>query len=70
MALLVADGLDDDAIARHLGLSPHTVESYIRRVRMRLALASREDVALWVNVRRDPDDPGGRLRRIGDETVP
>ena len=64
VALLVADGLDDATIARRLGLSPNTVANYIRRIRLRLALASREELAEWVNVRRDRDSPGVKLRRL------
>jgi DNA-binding NarL/FixJ family response regulator len=64
VALLVADGLDDGAIAERLGLSPATVANYIKRIRLRLSTASRVDVARWINDRRDRDNLGARLRRV------
>ena len=64
IALLVADGLTDAVIARRLGLTLGTVRSYVRHIRLRLGLASRAEVAAWVQARRNPDDPTGRLRRV------
>jgi DNA-binding NarL/FixJ family response regulator len=68
VALLVADGLDDTMIAPRLGLAPKTVANYITRIRLRLVLESREDVARWVNARRDPDQLGTHLRRLEIDT--
>ena len=59
VALLVADGLKDAVIARRLGISASTVGAYIRHIRQRLELASRAEIAAWVQARRDPDDPTG-----------
>ena len=64
IAFLLADGLTDAVIARRLGLTPGTVHSYIRHIRLRLGLASRAEIAAWVQARRDPDAPTGRLRRV------
>ena len=64
VALLVADGLNDGAIAKRLGLSPATVANYITRIRLRLSKASRADVGRWINDRRDRDNSGTQLRRI------
>jgi DNA-binding CsgD family transcriptional regulator len=52
------------AIAQRLGLSPGTVRNYVRHIRQRLNLASREEIAVWVRARRTPDDPNARLRSI------
>ena len=69
IALLVADGLASAVIALRLGLSPNTVRNYITHIRLRLALGSREDLAGWVNARRDPADRSPRLRRTGADTA-
>jgi DNA-binding NarL/FixJ family response regulator len=63
IAVLVADGLKDAVIARRRGLALGTVRTYIGHIRQRLGLASRAEIAAWVQARRDPDDPAGRLRR-------
>jgi len=63
IALLIADGLEDDIIARRLGLAPRTVSTYAERITARLGLASRGDISGWVAVRRAPGYPMGRLRR-------
>lgn len=67
VARLVAAGLTDAAIARRLGLAESTVASYGRRIRQRLRLDSRAEVAAWVTARIDPLDPTGPLRRIDGE---
>ena len=69
IAFLVADDLNDAEIARRLGLSPNTAALYVRRTRLRLALGSREELARWVNARRDPDDPDTRLHRSTDDAT-
>jgi len=63
VALLVAQGLKDAAIARRLGLSPSTVGTYVRHIKQRLQLDSRAEIAMWVTARLDPDTPTGHLRR-------
>jgi probable F420-dependent oxidoreductase len=65
VALLVADGLKDAAIARRLGLTPSTVASYVGRIQRRLDLAGRADITAWVAARRLPGNPEARLRRVG-----
>jgi DNA-binding CsgD family transcriptional regulator len=46
VALLAAAGLSNAEIARHLGLSSHTVRHYLERVMDRLGLHSRKALAL------------------------
>jgi DNA-binding NarL/FixJ family response regulator len=72
VALLLARGLKDAAIAEHLGVSTPTIGNYVRHILRRLKLDSRAELAAWVTARLVPDDPAGRLRRIGDrpEDVP
>lgn len=43
---LVTDGLSNDEIATHLGISPKTVESHLRRLFERHGLASRTELAM------------------------
>jgi DNA-binding NarL/FixJ family response regulator len=55
VAELVAQGLKDVVIARHLGLSPSTVGCYVQRIRDRLKLTARADIATWMTRRLGPD---------------
>jgi len=64
IALLVSDGLSDHAIAHRLALAPTTVATYVRRIRDRLDLTARQDLAVWVNARRDSAHPEAGLRRV------
>lgn len=66
VALHVAEGLKNREIAMCLGMGVATVSLYVRRIRLRLDLASREDIATWVKVRQVPGDPEGRLCRADD----
>jgi DNA-binding CsgD family transcriptional regulator len=66
IALLVADGLKDIVIARRLGLSLSTVRTYVRGIRVRLALDSRAELVAWVAARRRPGSGEGPLHRISD----
>jgi DNA-binding CsgD family transcriptional regulator len=66
VAILVATGLKDAQIARHLGINPATVGNYVLRVLRRLELANREEIVGWVSARGAPDDLTGRLRRVDD----
>jgi DNA-binding NarL/FixJ family response regulator len=52
VARLVADGLKDTVIARRLGLASSTVGTHIQHILERLDLASRADIAAWVQARR------------------
>jgi DNA-binding CsgD family transcriptional regulator len=65
VALLVADGLTDVAIAERLGLTLSTVGTYVQRVQRRLNLTGRTEIVVWVAARRAPGDPDARLRRGG-----
>jgi DNA-binding CsgD family transcriptional regulator len=66
IALLVAGGLKDIVIARRLGLSISTVRTYIRGIRVRLALNSRAELVAWVAARHTPGAADGPLQRISD----
>jgi len=65
VALLVADGLDNRAIAARLGLSRGYVDLCVRRIQWRLQLSSRSEIAQWVTARTTDTDPD-RLHRVGD----
>jgi DNA-binding NarL/FixJ family response regulator len=67
IVLLVAVGLKDLTIARRLGLSPKTVNSYVHGVLRRLHLSNRTEIVAWVSARLDPDCPEARLRRVPAE---
>jgi DNA-binding CsgD family transcriptional regulator/pimeloyl-ACP methyl ester carboxylesterase len=47
VAELVAQGLTNADIGERLGIGPRTVESHLERIRSRLGLLSRADVAAW-----------------------
>jgi DNA-binding NarL/FixJ family response regulator len=64
IALLVGDGLSDQAIARHLALAPSTITTYVRRIRDRLDPANRRNLEAWVNARRDSAHPEAGLGRL------
>lgn len=53
---LIGDGLSNKAIARDLGISPHTVKSHVRNVMDKLALHSRLQIAAY-------------LRKPGEDTT-
>jgi DNA-binding NarL/FixJ family response regulator len=63
IALLIADGLTDDMVARRLGLALGTVNTSAEHITARLGLARRGDITAWVAARRTPGYPEGRLRR-------
>jgi DNA-binding NarL/FixJ family response regulator len=65
VALLVADGLSDAAIAERLNLKLSTVGTCVQRVQRRLHLTSRTEIVVWVAERRVSEDPNTRLRRVG-----
>ncbi|MEX2527946.1 MAG: response regulator transcription factor [Gemmatimonadota bacterium] len=45
---LIGDGLSNKAIAKKLGISPHTVKSHVRNVMDKLALHSRLQIAAYL----------------------
>ena len=65
VALLVAGGLPNAEIARRLGLSPSTVDTYLQHIRQRLGLRSRHEIAAWVHAGRSPDDDPAACARPG-----
>jgi two-component system, NarL family, nitrate/nitrite response regulator NarL len=46
---LIGDGLSNKAIAKHLGISPHTVKSHVRNIMEKLALHSRLQIAAYLH---------------------
>jgi DNA-binding NarL/FixJ family response regulator len=48
VAVLVARGLTNDEIARHLDISPHTVATHLKRMYDRLGFASRVELTRYV----------------------
>lgn len=46
---LIGDGLSNKAIARGLGLSPHTVKSHVRNIMDKLALHTRLQIAAFLH---------------------
>jgi DNA-binding CsgD family transcriptional regulator len=70
VARLVADGLKDGAIAHRLGITASTVASYLGRVKLRLALSRRDEIAAWVQARQAADDPEAPLQRVEDRHAP
>ena len=65
VALLIAQGLTDYAIAERLGLSLGTVKVCRQRIQRRLQLASRAEIVAWVTARTTETDPD-RLHRVDD----
>lgn len=47
VAGLIADGLTNYQIGRRLGLSERTIETYVRRLFVKLQVFSRSEVAVW-----------------------
>ncbi|MEU3721286.1 helix-turn-helix transcriptional regulator [Streptomyces sp. NPDC031705] len=43
--LLVADGLTRNQAARRIGISPHTVDTYLKRIRAKLGLGNKAELA-------------------------
>ena len=63
VALLVSDGLQDAVIAQRLGLAVSTTGLTVRRIRQRLRLKDRQELAAWVSARRSSADTSRSLRR-------
>jgi DNA-binding CsgD family transcriptional regulator len=57
IAALIGEGLKYDAIARRLGVSPATVSTYAQRIRARLKVSSRTQIATWVGQRTQAGHP-------------
>lgn len=49
VVVLVSDGLSNSAIAKHLGISPHTVKSHVGNIMEKLALHSRLQIAAYLH---------------------
>src|SRR6476646_5673316 len=57
IAALIEEGLKYDAIARRLGVSPATVSTYAQRIRARLQVSSRTQIAAWIGQRAQSGHP-------------
>ena len=57
VALLVARGLSNGDIARHLVISPRTAESHVANILTKRGFTSRAQVAAWIGAR--PGRPVG-----------
>lgn len=55
---LIGNGLNNKAIAKELGVSPHTVKSHVRNVMDKLALHSRLQIAAYLH-KTTEDEPAG-----------
>jgi len=53
---LIAEGLSNKAIGKHLHISVHTVKSHLRNIMEKLTLNSRLQIAAYAH-RRDTDEP-------------
>jgi DNA-binding NarL/FixJ family response regulator len=53
---LIGDGLSNKAIAKILGISPHTVKSHVRNVMDKLALHSRLQIAAFLHKTTDESE--------------
>jgi DNA-binding CsgD family transcriptional regulator len=53
VAELVAEGLTNRQIAERLGLSIHTVATHLDKIRDKLGLRSRTQIALWAAARTE-----------------
>ena len=45
--MLVADGLANKQVARHLGISERTVKAYLTSIFQRIGVTDRTQAALW-----------------------
>lgn len=64
IAILLAKGLKDAEIGDTIGMASGSIRVYIARIKRRLKVLSRREIAAWVTTRLDPDDPSGTsLRR-------
>jgi hypothetical protein len=71
MAWLVAESLDDDATAKHLGITRVTVQTYLRRSCWWLHAKSRAELVAWVAARCSSAYREASLRRANiDASVP
>ena len=52
VAVLVAEGLTNHAIARRLSVAPRTAEAHVENIRRKLEVRSRAQIAAWVTEQR------------------
>lgn len=60
--LLVADGLTRNQAARRIGISPHTVDTYLKRIRAKLGLGNKAELARAAEHYRTDGDGDHRTR--------
>lgn len=54
---MIGDGLSNKAIAKAVGISPHTVKSHVRNIMDKLALHTRLEIAAFLRDESDEDSP-------------
>jgi len=59
VAVLVAEGLTNHAIASRLSVAPRTAESHVENIRRKLQVRSRAQIAAWVTENRPPAPASG-----------
>lgn len=62
VAALVAEGMTNRQIAQRLGIEERSAEGHVERIRLRLGVTSRAQVAAWWGRRVAADAPGTGLR--------
>lgn len=55
---LIGDGLSNKAIAKAIGISPHTVKSHVRNIMDKLALHTRLEIAAFLHDSEDESSTG------------
>ena len=63
IARLVATGVTNDDVARHLGVSTRTVDAHLDHIRLKLGVRSRVDIAMWVANGSAANPGSSRTRR-------
>ena len=64
VALLVAQGLTNRAIARQVQVSERTVEAHLEHIRTKLDLRSRTQIAAWVAANAGRSRPASARARV------
>jgi non-specific serine/threonine protein kinase len=65
VATLVARGLNNNAIAVRLSVSPQIVQGYLEQLRKKLGVGSKKQIAAWVRSHRGGAGPAGLTRPHG-----
>jgi DNA-binding NarL/FixJ family response regulator len=63
VAVLVAAGLSNRAIAETLGVGRRTVDTHVRHILRKLGVRSRVQIGVWVSTRAAPRPAAGKRNR-------